>query len=58
MAKEPNRFNAYIGAAKAAQMLGDKAKAKAEYQELVTLTAGTEAERPALADARAFVSSN
>ena len=58
MAKEPNRFNAYVGAAKAAQMLGDKAKAKAEYQELVTLTAGTEAERPALADARAFVSSN
>ena len=58
MAKEPHRFNTYVGAARAAQMLGDKAKAKAEYQELVTLTAGTEAERPALADARAFVSSN
>lgn len=58
MAKEPHRFNAYVGAAKAAQALGDKAKAKAEYQELVTLTAGMQSERPALAAARAFVASN
>ena len=39
MAKEPNRFNAYVGAAKAAQALGDKAKAKANYEKLVALAA-------------------
>ena len=58
MAKEPNRFNAYVGEAKAAQALGDKANAKSIYEKLVALTAGSQAERPALADARAFVTSN
>ena len=37
MAKEPNRFNDYVGAAKAEQALGDKAKAKAIYEKLVAL---------------------
>jgi tetratricopeptide (TPR) repeat protein len=58
MAKEPNRFNGFVGAAKAAQALGDTAKAKANYEKLLALTAGTESERPALAAARAFVASN
>src|ERR1700733_1965641 len=58
MAKEPNRFNGYAGAAKAAQSLGDTMKAKADYEKLVALTAGTNSERPALAAARAFVASN
>ena len=35
MAKEPNRFNGYVGAAKAAQALGDTAKAKANYEKLL-----------------------
>ena len=37
MAKEPNRFNSYVGAAKAAQALGDKVKAKANYAKPVAL---------------------
>jgi hypothetical protein len=58
MAKEPKRFNGYVGAAKAAQALGDTAKAKANYEKLVALAAGSDSERPALAAARAFVASN
>jgi tetratricopeptide (TPR) repeat protein len=58
MAKEPNRFNGYVGAAKAALALGDKANAKTIYEKLVAFTAGSEAERPALAAARTFVATN
>jgi hypothetical protein len=58
MSKEPNRFNGYVGAATAAQALGDTAKAKATYEKLVALAAGTDSERPTLAAARAFVASN
>ena len=58
MAKEPNRFNSYVGVAKAAQALGDTAKAKATYEKLVALAAGADSERPTLAAARAFVASN
>src|SRR3984957_18954948 len=58
MAKEPNRFNGYVGAAKAAQSLGDTTKAKATYEKLVALASGSDSERPTLAAARAFVASN
>jgi tetratricopeptide (TPR) repeat protein len=58
MAKEPNRFNGYVGAAKAAQALGDIVKAKATYEKLVGLAAGSDSGRPTLAAAKAFVSSN
>jgi tetratricopeptide (TPR) repeat protein len=58
MAKEPNRFNGYAGAAKAAQALGDTTKAKAAYEKLVALAADSNSERPTLAAARAFVASN
>jgi tetratricopeptide (TPR) repeat protein len=58
MAKEPNRFNGYIGAAKAAQTLGDTAKAKAMYEKLVALAASSDSDRPALAAARTFLASN
>src|SRR6202790_2892781 len=53
MAKEPNRFNGYVGAAKAAQSLGDTTKAKATYEKLVALASGSDSERPTLAAARA-----
>ena len=36
-AKEPNRFRGYAGAAQAAEKLGDKAKAKANYEKLIAL---------------------
>jgi len=57
-AKEPNRFNGYIGAAKAAEVLGDTATAKANYEKLIALASGSDSDRPALAAARAFVASN
>ena len=57
-AKEPNRFNGYAGAAQAAQALGDTATAKANYEKLLTLTEGSDSQRPVLAAARAFVASN
>jgi tetratricopeptide (TPR) repeat protein len=57
MAKEPNRFNGFAGAAKAAQALGDKAAAKADYEKLLAMADGN-SDRPALAAARAFVASN
>jgi tetratricopeptide (TPR) repeat protein len=58
MAKEPNRYNGYVGAAQAAQALGDTAKAKANYEKLVALAADSNSERPTLLAARAFVASN
>ena len=56
--KEPNRFNGYAGAAKAAQTLGDTATAKANYEKLLALTSGSDSDRPTLVAARAFVASN
>jgi tetratricopeptide (TPR) repeat protein len=58
MAKEPNRFNGYVGAAKAEQALGDTMKAKAAYEKLIALAAGSDPGRPTLAAAQAFVASN
>lgn len=58
MAKQPNRFNTYVGAAKAAQALGDAANAKQTYEKLVALTADSDCGRSALAAAKAFVASN
>jgi tetratricopeptide (TPR) repeat protein len=57
-AKEPNRFNGYVGAAKAAEVLGDTATAKANYERLLALASGSDSDRPTLAAARAFVASN
>ncbi|MEH2508894.1 Tfp pilus assembly protein PilF [Nitrobacteraceae bacterium AZCC 1564] len=57
MSKEPNRYNAYVGAAKAAQAIGDNAKAKAAYERLIS-TAGATSERSTLAEAKAFVAKN
>ena len=58
MAKERNRFNGFVGAAKAAAAAGDKAAAKADYEKLIALAADSNSDRPALAAARAFVASN
>jgi tetratricopeptide (TPR) repeat protein len=57
-AKEPNRFNGYVGAAQAAQALGDTATAKANYEKLLSLASASDSDRPTLAVARAFVASN
>ena len=57
-AKEPNRFRGYLGAAQAAEKLGDKATAKANYEKLLGLAAGSNSDRPELAAAQRFVAAN
>ena len=54
-AKEPNRFNGYAGAAAAAEKLGDKAKAKENYRQLVQLTQTADSERPEVVAAKRFM---
>ena len=57
-AKEPNRLHGYAGAAKAADVLGDKVAARENYQQLVTLTANADTERPEVAAAKKYLASN
>ena len=57
-AKEPNRFRGFLGAAMAAEKLGDKAKAKENYQQLVTLAANADAERAEVAAAKKYLATN
>jgi len=56
--KEPNRLNAFVGAAKAAAALGDKDKATAYYQKLAMLANNADADRPDLAAAREYLAKN
>jgi hypothetical protein len=57
-AKEPNRFQAYAGAAMAADKLGDKAATRHNYQQLVALTANADTERAEVAAAKKYLASN
>src|SRR5499433_3615220 len=53
---EPSRFWSLFGAARAADLAGNRAKAKALYARLVTQTASADVEqRPVLKNARAFL---
>lgn len=54
-AKEPNRFRGLYGAARAAELSGDTAKARKYYAELVTLGQKADTERPELQQAKAFL---
>ena len=56
-AKEPNRLHGFLGAARAAEKLGDKAKAKENYEKLVALV-DKATERPEVAAARKYLASN
>jgi len=56
--KEPNRFNAFVGAAKAADRVGDKAKAKDYFQKLTVLGSSADSVRPDLAAAREYLTKN
>ena len=58
LSKEPNRLNATLGAAKAAQSLGDVAKARQRYLKAVALADGSESGRSEIAEARSFVARN
>jgi tetratricopeptide (TPR) repeat protein len=54
-AKEPNRFRGYAGAAKAAEKLGDRAAAKANYEKLIALAGKSESGRPDVKAASQFL---
>ena len=56
-AKEPNRFNGFLGAAEAAAKLGDKADAKANYQKLVAMV-GDKADRASIKNANQYLATN
>jgi hypothetical protein len=53
--KEPNRFRTLYGAARAAELSGDRDKARAYYTTLRNLAADADGGRPELATARAFL---
>jgi tetratricopeptide (TPR) repeat protein len=52
---EPNRFQGLYGAARAAELAGDSAKARTYYGRLVTLGKGADGDRPELKQARSFI---
>jgi tetratricopeptide (TPR) repeat protein len=58
LAKEPNRLGATIGAARAAEKLGDAATARDYYAKAVALADGSDASRVELAHARAVLAKN
>src|SRR5262249_52309964 len=51
----PNRFKALQGAAKSAELVGDRDRAKAYYTRLLTVAAASDGQRVEVAEARAFV---
>jgi tetratricopeptide (TPR) repeat protein len=56
--KEPNRFNAVAGAARAAERSDDKVKAKEYYQRLTMIAGNSDTVRPDLVAAREFLAKN
>jgi hypothetical protein len=55
---DPGRLLGLAGAARAAEAMGDRAKAKAYYSKLIELTRTADHERPEIAKAKAFVAAN
>ena len=53
--REPRRARSLFGAARAAELAGDRAGAKAGYREFLELMSKADGGRPELATARAFV---
>jgi len=53
--KEPNRLEAYVGAAKAAEKSGDLAKAREYYGKVVAIAGNGDKTRTEIAEARAFL---
>ena len=52
---EPNRFRGLYGAARAAELSGNREKARTYYGQLVALADQADAERPELQQARGFL---
>ena len=55
MKKEPNRFRGIYGAARAAELSGDRAKSRTYYQQLLEIAKEADTERPELVQARKMV---
>ena len=51
---EPNRFQGLYGAARAAELAGDRARARTYYGRLVTLGKDADADRPEIKQAKGF----
>ena len=56
--KEPNRLGAYVGAAKAAEKAGDKAKAREYSKKIVSVAGDADEARAEVAGARSFLKLN
>jgi tetratricopeptide (TPR) repeat protein len=52
---DPNRFHGLAGAARAAELAGNRDKARAYYQQLIALAKDADSERPELKHAKAYV---
>jgi hypothetical protein len=52
---EPDRFHSVAGAARAAELAGDSARARQHYARLLTIAAKADGERPELRRASAFL---
>ena len=52
---EPNRFRGLYGAAKAAELSGDREKARTYYTKLVQICESADTERPELVEAKIFL---
>jgi hypothetical protein len=55
VAKEPNRFRGLYGAARAAELSGDRTKAKTYYTKLVAIADKADGARPELRQARTYL---
>jgi hypothetical protein len=55
MRGEPDRFHSVAGAARAAELAGDGARARQHYARLLTIATQADGERPELRRARAFL---
>jgi uncharacterized protein HemY len=53
--KEPNRFRGLYGAARAAELSGDRTKAKTYYTKLIAITDKADGARPELRQARTYL---
>src|SRR5262249_33921927 len=51
----PNRYRAYFGAARAADVLGNRAQAAEYFGKLVNLAKSADSERPEVREAKAFL---
>lgn len=58
LVRSPNRFNSLYGAARAAELAGDKNTASLYFTNLMEMTADSETDRPRLDHAKAFLAKN